>query len=459
MMQRAGTAQRNGARQVKLSIGDVSEALGLGAPRRLYAELAVVAGVLIVAAAWGVYLFSQFDFLRLCRGFDLWFDSDPARTIANVTDRWVIFHERSVLHPLYSLFIAGPFGLLSEALNLRTSTLMAVYVAVQSACLSGAFYVAMRASGLMRLDALMGVLLLNSTAAAIYWVGFPEWIAFAATTLMISLMWIAAPEALRNRFTGGAQSLLSASMVTTNWAIGMAASLLSDFPKLRWGQAFSHTRDALAFMAGFAVIQYFIFPLSGAFLNVWREAGIFLQPEEASRSIAALTVEFFGQTLVAPSFAAVEGARDVPGWGVLIMTSQNQGVAVTSLTLGIFALWAALLALGGYALWRGKIARPPAVLALVSIGFFYVLHMVLGGEIFLFSLHVAPFAAFIALWGTQDRFKWAARGLCAALIALSFTYNLSAFNTATATHNAIDLSWLDRTDHPASAIVAQTDCR
>lgn len=145
-----------------------ARAFGFSDTRQFSLELVVFGAVLVAAGAWGVFLLSHFEFERLCRGFDLWFDSDPGRTVANITNRWAIFHERSVLHPLYSLLIAGPFGLLQAAFGLPTSALTALYVAVQSAFVSGVAYGALRGFGLMRLDAVLGLLLLNSTAAAIY---------------------------------------------------------------------------------------------------------------------------------------------------------------------------------------------------------------------------------------------------------------------------------------------------
>lgn len=428
--------------------------------RQFSVELAVVIGVLIAAGAWGVFQFSQFDFLRLCRGFDLWFDSDPARTVANITSRWVIFHERSVLHPLYSLLVAGPFGVLQTVLGLPTSTLTAVYVATQSALFSGVAYATMRGFGLLRLDALLGVLLLNSTAAAVYWIGFPEWVAFGAATAMASVAWVAAPESLRTRATGVGQNLLSGAMAATSWTIGAAASLVSNWPKLRWGQAFTHTRDAFALMAALTIVQYYLFPTTGGFLNIWHEARIFLHPDELERSLLDYTIEFFGQSLVAPSPGlGAEGPRQAPGWGVLIMTSQLQRVPMTALTMLIFALWFALWILGLRAALTGGVRPAVVVIVLGAIAYFYVLHALLGGELFLFTLHFAPLFVFVALWSLRAHRKWVARGLCAALIAASFSHNYPSFMAATAVHNAIDASWLDRTDHPASAIVAQTDCR
>jgi hypothetical protein len=456
-----GEQTRANARgRVSRAFDATARAFGFQETRRFSIELAIFAGVLIAAGVWGAYLFSHFEFTRLCRGFDLWFDSDPGRTIANLTSRWVIFHERSVMHPLYSLLVAGPFGVLQTLLGMPTSTLTALYVAVQSACLTGIAYGALRGFGIVRLDAILGVLLLNSTAAVIYWIGFPEWIAFGAATATLSVAWVAAPEAMRNRATGVAQNFLSGTMATTTWVVGAAASFVSDWPKLRWGQAFTHTRDAIALMAALTVLQYYLFPTTGGFLNVWREAGVFLHPEPAARSLIDYAVEFFCQTLVAPTPGiGAEGPRTVPGWGILIMTSYLQRVPVSALTLLIFGLWIVLWGLGLRTALKGGVRPAVWVMTLGALAYFFVLHAVLGGELFLFTLHFAPLFTFVALWSLRGKRKWIVRGLVAVLIVASFAQNYSSFIAATATHNAIDTSWLNRTDHPASAIVAQTDCR
>jgi hypothetical protein len=447
---------------IQRAFAAVAAAFGFRETRQFSIELVIFGALLIAAGVWGAFLFSHFEFTRLCRGFDLWFDSDPGRTVANITSRWVIFHERSVLHPLYSLLIAGPFGVLQSALGMPTSTLTALYVAFQSACYSGAAYAVLRGTGLVRLDAALGVVLLNSTAAALYWVGFPEWIAIGATTALLSIAWVAPPAGLRNRVTGVGQNFLSGSISVTNWVIGAAASFVSDWPRLRWGQAFTHTRDALALMAGLTVLQYYLFPASGGFLNIWREVGVFAHPYGAERTLIDYTVEFFGQALVAPqAHVAMEGPRQVPGWGVLIMTGQLQYIPVTTWTIVILALWAVLCVLGVRAVIKGAVRAPIVVMVLGSIAFFYVLHVAVGGELFLFSLHFAPLFVFIALWSLRiTEWKWLTRGLCAALIVLSFSHNYTAFRAAAATHNAIDSTWLLRTDHPASSVHAQaTDCR
>jgi len=458
-MSTAESEERRGG-FIQRAFASAAAAFGFRQTRRFSVELALFAAVLLAAGAWGVFLFSQFEFVRVCRGFDLWFDSDPARTVANITSRWASFHDRSVLHPLYSLFVAGPFEVLQAVLGLPTSTLTTLYVAIQSACFTGAAYGALRGFGLLRIDAIQGVLLLNSTAAAIYWIGFPEWIAFGAATVILSIAWTAAPASLRNRATGVAQNILSGSMAATNWVAGAAASLVSDWPKLRWGQAFSHTRDALALMAALTVFQYLIFPASGGFLDIWFQAGVFLQPREVERSLLDYTIEFFAQPLVAPEAAlGAEGARQVPGWGVLIMTSQLQRVPITPLTVLILALWLAMMALGLRTASKGAVRSAAVVIVLGAVVYFYILHAVLGGELFLFTLHFAPLFVFVAAWSLRAEQRWIARGLCAVLIAASFAHNYGSFRAAVATHNAIDSSWLNRTDHPASATVARTDCR
>jgi hypothetical protein len=118
--------------RIERAFAATAAAFGFREARQFGAELLIFGALLIAAGAWGVFQFSHFDLLRLCRGFDLWFDSDPARTVANITSRWVIFHERSVLHPLYSLLIAAPFGALQTVTGMPTSELTALYVAVQA---------------------------------------------------------------------------------------------------------------------------------------------------------------------------------------------------------------------------------------------------------------------------------------------------------------------------------------
>lgn len=436
----------------------VSASLGFDSTKQFRTELLILLAVCAAAAAWGVYQFSQFDFTRLCRGFDLWFDSDPARTISNLTSRRSVFHERSHLHPLYALLIAGPFITLQMLLGLSTSTLVTIYVGVQAAFLTGVSYVAMRVFGLARLDALLGVLLLHSTAAAIYWIGVPEWLTFGAVTVVISLIWIAAPERFRNYFTGVAQNLISGSVMLTSWGIGMAASLVSNWPKLSWKQAIRHTMDALAIMAALTVIQYALFPASEGFLRIWRQVAHEVSKHPGLILLPQYTVEFFGQTLLAPNPSVLEGPRTGEGWAIKIMTSERQGVPLTFLTVAGFTLWISLWAYGVFTALRGGLNRTVLWFTLGTVAYFFVLHIALGEEMFLFAIQYVPFMTFVALWGLRSQRKNIVRALCAALIVVSSMHNYSAFSSAVAVHNRIDLSWLEREFYAAHE-VARTDCR
>lgn len=442
-----------------LRFAAISEALGFESPRQFRNELLVLLAVCAAGAAWGVFQFSQFDFVRMCQGFDLWFDSDPARTVANYTSRWVTFHERSTLHPLYSILIAAPFGALGDVFRMPTSTLSALYVGVQAASFCGMAYVAMRTFAIGRFDAILGLILLNSTAAAVYWIGFTEWTVFGAVAILVSVSWIAAPAAVRNRATGVAQNLISASMVVTNWPIGVAASLASDFPKLRWRQAFQHTRDALALMAALTVVQYMLFPKAGGFLDIWDHVGVSGGSATSHLSILNPFLQFFGQTLVAPVPEVFDWTSVSPNWGVNIMSSGKQGIPLTPLTIVILALWCGLWALGIFAAVRGAVSRGVFWFVLGVIGYLFVFHTVFGFDMFLFSPEFAPLLTFVALWSLHSRYKIIARVMCIALIAASFAHNVPSFQSAVATHNVIDPGWLLREGHPASQEVAETDCR
>ncbi|MEQ1608370.1 MAG: hypothetical protein ABL956_05285 [Hyphomonadaceae bacterium] len=440
-----------------LRFAAISDAFGFRSPNQFRNELLVLLAVCTAGAAWGVFQFSQFDFVRMCRGFDLWFDSDPARTVANLSSRWGTFHERSTLHPLYSILIAAPFGALGDVLNLPNSTLSAIYVGTQAASLCGMAYVAMRAFAIGRLDAILGLLLLNSTSAVVYWIGFTEWTVFGSVAILVSVAWIAAPATLRNRVTGLAQNLVSASIVVTNWPIGVAASLMSDFPKLRWRQAFQHTRDALAVMAALTVVQYMLFPKAGGFLNIWSEVGA--GAAKMGGSIFSPILQFFGQTLVAPVPGVFDWASAAPSWGVNIMASGAQGIPVTPLTIVILALWVGLWALGIFAAVRGGVSRAVLWFVLGVIGYLFVFHTVFGYDMFLFSVAFAPPLTFVAVWSLRSPYKIVARVMCVALIAASFAHNYPSFQSAVKTHNAIGSGWLMRAGHPAPQEAAETDCR
>ncbi len=441
------------------AFADTAAAFGLGSSRRLIEEILIVAVLCTAASVWSLYLFSRFDWLHLCQAFDFWFDSDPARTISNITTRWSEFHSRSNLHPLYSLLIAAPLGGMREAFDVSTRTITQLYIVIQACCFVAACYVSLRAMKLIRLDALLGLAVIYSTPAAFYWIGFPEWTGFGAAAILVSVIWVAGAPSIRNHWTGVIQSTLSASMVVTSWVFGAAASFFADWPnpKLNWKKAYEQTRDAFVVIAALTVVQYALFPYLGGLFNIWAEADYHLAMAPDPRNLIDILVEYFGATVVAPVPQVVEGARVGDGWGIVLMTFRQQPLPLAPFALLTMALWIALWVFGAMAAVRNLISKPVVILVVGGIGFFLLLHALYGFETFLYALHFAPLFTFVALWGVKDRHKWIVRGLCLALIGVSVAYNWPAFNAAVASHNAIDLSWLGRV-FPAQEAAAMTDC-
>jgi hypothetical protein len=131
-------------------------------------------------------------------------------------------------------------------------------------------------------------------------------------------------------------------------------------------------------------VQYFLFLRAGTFLNIWREIRYANNVNNAEIvPILPRSIDFFFHTLLAPQPTVVEGVRNIPGWGVIIISSQNQAVLVTPLSILILGLWLLLWMLGALAVSRGRIATPAALIVTLSFCYFYALHVANGGEIFL----------------------------------------------------------------------------
>lgn len=408
------------------------------APSKVIITDALITVALGVACAvFALFELNQFDFFRLCRGFDLWFDADSARHIANLTDRYSPFHYRSSLHPLWSLFFAAPIGGVSAIFGLPMSQATAIYVALQAFVVTSVVYLALRSFRLARIDAVLGLLLLLSTSAGIYWLGFPEWVAFGTATAVLSTIWLASPPQFKNRFTGTVQNFLSSTIVVTTWGLGGMASLLGTWPKLDWKSAFVHTRDAIVLIAVLSIVQYRFFPDAGGVLDIWDQTD---EIATASSTFLDYLRTFFGHTLAAPAPALIEGVK-TEMWFFRITSIQQEPIALTAMTIPIFGLWIVLWGLGVFTAVRDPSQRIVFYFVVGALGFFFVLHSLFGGESFLFAMEFATFMTFIALWGARWKFKWVVRAICAALIVLGFSYNYPMFQNAVAAHNAVDLSW------------------
>ena len=410
----------------------MSSQLGLAPPShafRIDAALTLLAG--LVTGGFALWLFLGLDFDVMCRSINVWLDSDPGRIVGGLGSRFDAMHIRSNLHPLWSIGVTMPFIILSGLVGAQAMS--AAYVAFSGAVFGAAVFVALRRLGLHRLDSFLLLALCLSTSCAWLWLGIPETFVLGGASVIIPLIWLSLPRGLHDRWSGPLQSLVSLSITITNWVSGSFAALLA----LGIRRAFQVGVIAFAVRGILAVLQYAVFPTSGAYFNIWAEKAA--QYGE-SGTLWQHVQTFFLSTLAAPvpDLTVVDASLQ---YELNDRLSRLQLEAPTGSPAGIAALilWAGIAGRGLWAAGKGAVPLKIAQFVLGMIGFNLLFHAVYGIETFLYALHFLPLFTFVAAWSllVPGRGQWAMRAAITAAIALGMVHNLALFETMAAWHNAI----------------------
>ncbi|MEQ9505940.1 MAG: hypothetical protein RLO80_06680 [Hyphomonas sp.] len=406
--------------------------LGLDRPSlalRVDAALALLAG--LVTGGFALWLFFKLDFALMLSAIDIWLDSDPARIIASLQSRSSDAHFRSNVHPLWSVGVALPFVFLTSLVGVKAMT--ATYVAISGAVFGAFVFAALRLMGLQRLDTFLLLGLCLSTSSAWLWLGIPETFALGAASLLVPLIWLAAPRGLHDRWTGPAQSLISFSITITNWSAGILAAFLA----LGLRRSVQTTIVAFAIAGFLAIVQYRLFIESGAFLDVWSEHWA---DYGLSGTLWQHAQTFFLSTIAAPTpdLAAVDHTLSYE-FGERYSRLQFSTPTESPAGIVTLLLWYLIAARGVWAAANGAVQPKIALFVGAIIGFNLILHALYGIETFLYAMHFLPFFTFVAAWSLllPGPGRAIMRVAIVAAIALGSLHNLALFNTMAEWHNSL----------------------
>jgi len=387
--------------------------------------LAAIAGV--VTAVFSVWLFTRLDFEVMCRSLDLWFDSDPIRIVAALTSRFDQMHFRSSIHPLWSIGVATPFLALVKLVGVKA--MVTTYVGFSAAAFGATIFAALRMLRLGRLDSYLLLGLCLSTSSAWLWLGIAEIFPLGAVSMVIPMIWLAAPRGGHDRWSAPLQSLVSLAITITNWVAGLLAAFLA------LGLRGAAQTGMIAFTAAglITVVQYRFFPQSGAYFNIWTEetvygtTGTFLQHART----------FFLSTIAAPAPDLMDVAKGIQP-GDRLSRLQFAPPTFSPVGLAALGLWAVLALRGLWAAANGAVSLQIASFVLGMILFNFALHAVYGIETFLYSLHFLPFFTFVAAWSLLPaRGRTIMRAAIAAAIVFGMIHNFALFELMAGWHNAI----------------------
>ncbi len=354
--------------------------------------------VVAIAASAGIatYLGSQLidPWLFTDRGADLWFAADIPRVYANMTDRFSN-HSRTKVHPIFSLLAFPPVFLMHKVLGLDGVTAVRLAIAAVAALCIILLFGVLRLMGCRRFDAALFSILGATSAAAMFWFIVPETYPFGALSILVGLC-IAAIAQYR-KVSAQWYAVVSAatlSITTTNWMVGILATLA----KYRRKWAWKITLDALCLTVILWSIQKSIFPSAGFFIVISDSEEKNYMFRQGSGGFWHVLQSFVAHTMVMPDM------RVIPHWKYLdlLRVLTQRAIPGSASVWGTVAviLWLALLALGIWGFFAAKQHRQLRIVLGFSILGQLALHTVYGEETFLYSLHFLPLLIVLAAFST-----------------------------------------------------------
>jgi hypothetical protein len=356
---------------------------------------------------------------------NVWFDADIPRIFANMTER-TSDHYRVKVHPLFSLIAFSPVYVLRKALGIDAIAAVRLVIAAVASLWLGTMFVLLRLIGCRRFDATLFSLVAATSASAMFWFVVPETHLFGSLSMLVGLCLVAVTQYRKLSpwwFTG--VSALTLSFTTTNWMVGILATLVNYSRK----RALQITANAFCLVVLLWSVQKLIFPSAVFFLGDREEKKYLFMPE--SGGPLRVLKSFVIHTMVTPAIKVVDNITRGSDWQMMVTQHSLPG---SGSPWGIVAvvLWTALLGLGFWALFSLK-QHPKLriVLGLTLLGQL-ALFTAYTSETFLYSLNFGPLLVVVAALSTLKRARPLALVLAGMLVLTTGINNIGQFNKATA---------------------------
>lgn len=379
--------------------------------------------VILVSGAVFYTMYGLHDEALVSSLNDVWFQSDLKRVFENMTDRYARGHYRVKVHPLHSLLTFPPTLALRRVGITPFKAVQLVSAGIASGYIVTMFLL-LRAMGCIRLDAIIFSIFCAVSSAALFWLSVPECYALGATSIAVALLVTAlADEKKQAGWKYVAASAFSLSATVTNWMVGIFCTFVGN----HWKRAVALTVLALSMVALLWGVEKHFFPNAVFFIGD-REEGRYLFFPTLGRMVEVFNTFVF-HTIVAPA-VTVAGTTQAES---PLLSMQSSGPGSSGL-LGRVAVivWSLLLALGIWALFTLKTHAGLRIVLGLTILSQFGLHLLYGGETFLYALHFLPLLITVSALSTRSHLRIPALVLALVLIPIAGINNWSQFNAAIA---------------------------
>ena len=390
------------------------------------AAIAVASFLLTLSAA------SEIDAAAFVgRNFDVYLQGDMPRTYLEMVTRFSD-GARTGVHPLYPLAV-HPVTVVVHAL-FGGSWLHAVrnVVALIAAAWAVCVFVCGRVLGIRIVDSVLFTAVGLAGAAARFWLVVPETFAIGGIALLASVAVAARADtyALGDRWYV-ATGVATFGSTLTNWSTGILLALTT--------RSFSRTvRISLQVVGATAllwIVEKLMFP---NVVFIFDPLGVrqYFHSPDLTRVIDVTRV-FFSHVAVAPRIEACRSMvlPETP----FLLTFQGSGLGSGGpLSVVAMIVWLAMLVTGIYAIISSKSNSKARFVIGGTLIFQYGLHLIYGGESFLYSIHWWGLLVILVALGLRTKAEWAVRLFAIAFVLTAGAHNVRSWESAIpAFHNGV----------------------
>jgi hypothetical protein len=362
---------------------------------------------------WEMY----FYFRPLQAGSEQWFQGDISRVWIVLTDRYSGLHERSRIHPLFSLVCSSSVYVLRGLLRMDKEVAVHVWIAAMAGMLSGQLYATARLMRFSRFDALLIWALVLVSASSLFWESVPETKTVGAMSILICITAAAwHEEHPLADWVLVAIAAASLSMTVSNFMAGLAL-LVATRPVRR---AVQLAVNAFFVVSILQIVQNFIY---------WRTTGMaafrsetrFLFDQSAGTPLNKAIVSVFHSMVLPRVQTPIEFDTHTPMLSIQTSPIASSG-AIELLTA---FLWVAALTWGAVRLYRAASHSTAWKVVGMTAAGQVLFHLVYGDQTFLYTLHFLPLLVLTAALVVRDDTVVRGRLLLTAVLALCVVNNAS----------------------------------
>lgn len=381
-----------------------------------------LAGIAAAVTIWSMSLLG--DDLWRETSFNLWFQADTPRVIANLTDA-SSDHYRVSVHPIAPSMLTS-IVIFLEKMGARPRTAADAFMLAVASCAVGLFFINLRLLSLPRLPAIVFTLILLASAAFIHWAPIPELNMSSFLTIVIALTALAYGRT-RSSIWWILVSSCTLGVTITNWSVGLAATF-ARWPIRRF---FMISLVALIMVSVVALIQWLLFSRAPPFFTTsplhevqYTQRSMEHRGQGQWRPLDSLR-SMFVTTISAPNPVIEIQSSD------RVVTNQKSGYFDrTAIGIAVATAWLVVFVVGIWGGARTQRLRPVSVALGLMVLSQVALHSVYGNPTFLYAPHFLPILVMIAAlsWFTPGR--WPALVLAIFVVAAGGFDNARQFSVA-----------------------------